>query len=335
MSEDIDKVQELLNNAKLGKITSINFIGSGYVSLAYKISSSDGDFIALLPKDDCIELPNYAYYFSILKTLEEINYKYSPKAVYLNPSQTLIVMTQAPGKSMDWVNDASEDKQKRAVETLIDALLDLRQAPFERCNYYYKRLSGKKLEINTMQKNVNHFMTEWFNMAKAGTPNPMLLKWIKPKVILCEEYARNSKPGRRIVLNHGDTSPGNVLLTSDLTLNLIDWDTSSFSQYPDSWDDYGIAYLFNHSFLFQKHRSFAISLVNKKCNIDISQLDKTIGKSQELIKLCDTMWAIMMNSRVAAGEIDGDSNKLLKIAQQRISEYEAMFTKNSFLTNIE
>lgn len=331
MIDGMGKIQELINDAKLGKINTIKLIGSGYASLAYKISSSDGDFVALVPKDDCIALPNYAYYFSVLKTLEEINYRYSPKAVYLNPNQTIIVMTQVPGKSMDWVNDASEDKQKQVVEALIDALLDLRQASFESCSNLYEQLSGKNLETNTMQNNVNHFMTEWFDMAQSGTPDAVLIEWIKPKVSLCEDYARNNKPGNNIVLNHGDTSPENVLVTCDLKLNLIDWDASSFSQYPNGWDDYGIAYLFNHSSLFKRHRSYAISLVSKKCDIEYIKLEKIIQKSQELIKLGDTMWAIMMNSRVAAGEIKGDPDRFLKIARQRISEYEIMFAQNSFL----
>jgi len=332
MNKDNSAVRELIRDANLGNISSIVLIGSGYASLAYKISASDGSFVALIPKEDCIATPNYAYYFSILKTLEEIDYKFAPKAVYINSVQSVIVMTKVPGKSMDWVNDASENKQKQVVELLIDALLELRMASFEKCSKRYNQLSGKRLETNTIQKGVNHFMTEWFNMAKAGKPDPKLIEWITPKVALCEEYARNSKSSKNIVLNHGDTSSGNVLLTSDLQLHLIDWDTSGFSQYPDGWDDYGIAYLFNHSALLQKHRSLAISLVSKKCKINQDELKETIQKSQELIKLGDTMWAIMMNSRVAAGEIDGDPNKFLKIANQRMYDYETMFAENSFLT---
>ena len=326
-----DSIQRLIKEASIGEVISVGLIGSGYASLAYEIITSDGNFVALVPKDDCIALPNYDYYYSILKTLEGINYKYSPKATYLNLDKTVIVMTKVPGKSMDWVNDSSVQTQERAVETLVDALLDLREASFKECSKLYEKLSGKKLEANTLQKGIGHFMTEWFAMAQAGKPDPKLIEWISPKVALCEEYARNSRPGNNIVLNHGDTSPGNVLLTDDLQLNLIDWDTSGFSQYPDGWDDYGIAYLFNHSTLFQKHRLLAISLVSEKCNINRDELEKTIKKSQELIKLGDTMWAIMMNSRVAAGEIDGDPDNFLKIANQRINDYETNFATNSFL----
>jgi len=43
------------------------------------------------------------------------------------------------------------------------------------------------------------------------------------------------------------------------------------------------------------------------------------------------MWAIMMNSRAKAGEINGRTDEFLQIANQRISEYEFMFADNSFL----
>lgn len=331
MNTQIGLIKKLIIGAPIGEINSINFLGSGYASSAYKISTLNGIYVALIPKPDCIESPNYIYYHSILKTLEEIDYRYAPKPIYVNLNQPVIVMTYVSGDSIDRVNNGSEKVQKQVIEMLINALLDLRQASFERCNETYQQLCGKELQTDTLQKSSDHYITQWFEMAKNGVPNQSLIEWIQPKVLLCEEYVHNSKPGDRIVLNHGDTSSCNILLTGDLNLNLIDWDTSSFYQYPDDWDDYGMGYLLNHLELFQKHRSFAISLLSEKCQTDIDKLEKIITKSQEFIKLGDIMWAIMMNSRVKAGEIDGSPDEFLQIANNRISEYEDMFASRSFL----
>jgi len=331
MNTQTNRIKEIIADAPIGVINSINLIGSGYASLAYKVLSSKGDFVALTPKLDCIEAPDYVYYFSILKTLEEINYEYAPKAIYVNSNQSAILMTYVSGLSMGQIKYDSVKSEKQIIITLVDAILDLRQASFERCGAIYKQLCGKELQTDTLQKSADHYITEWFEMAKNGIPDQSLINWIQPKVLLCEKYVSKSKPSDKIILNHEDVSAGNILLTSGLKLNLIDWDTSSFYQYPDDWDDYGLGYLFNHLDLFQKHRLFAISLVSKKCGIDVNKLEKTITKSQEFIKLCDIMWAIMMNSRVSAGEIGGNPNRFLEIAYERISDYELMFVNSSFL----
>jgi len=331
MNKQTNRIKELIADAPIGAIDSIDLIGSGYASLAFKVSSSKGDFIALTPKSDCIETPDYVYYFSILKTLEEINYKYAPIAIYVNLNQSVILMTYVSGLSMDQIKYDSVKSEKQIIKILIDAMLDLRQASSERCGVIYKKLCGKELKIDTLQKSADHYITEWFEMAKNGTPDQSLINWIQPKVLLCEKYVSKSKPGDKIILNHEDVSAGNILLTRDLKLNLIDWDTSSFYRYPNDWDDYGMGYLFNHLNLFQKHRSFVISLVGDRCGVDIVELEKVITKSQEFIKICDIMWAIMMNSRAKAGEINGRTDEFLQIANQRISEYEFMFADNSFL----
>lgn len=331
MNMQNDLIKELIINAPIGEINSIDFLGSGYASLAYKVSSLTGEFVVLTSKPDCVETPDYIYYYSILKTLEEVDYKYAPKPVYVNLNQSAIVMTYVPGQSISWIEDSSVEIQKQAIEKLIDALLDLRQVDYKRCDDIYKKLCGKELKIDTLQKSADHYVTKWFEVAKNGTPDQSLINWIQPKVLLCDEYISKSKPGGKIILNHEDVSAGNVLLTSDLMLNLIDWDTSCFYQYPSDWDDYGMGYLFNHLNLFQKNRSFVISLVSAKCGVDVVDLERLITKSQEFIKLCDIMWAIMMNSRVATGEINGDPDKFLQIANDRISDYEIMFAKRSFL----
>jgi len=331
MRAKIDQIKDLIIDAPIGKIHSINLIGSGYASLAYKVSSSNGDFVALIPKPDCIETPDYVYYFSILKTLEEIDYKYAPKAIYINLNQSVILMTYASGLPVDQIKYDSMKLEKQIIMILIDAILDLRQTSFERCGAIYKQLCGKELQTDTLKKSADHYITEWFEMAKNGTPNQSLINWIQPKVLLCEKYIDISITGNKIILNHEDISSGNVLITNDFRLNIIDWDTSSFYQYPDGWDDYGLGYLFNHLNLFQKHRSFVISMVGDRCGVDIVELEKVITKSQEFIKICDIMWAIMMNSRVAAGEIDGDQDDFLRIANERISNYEIDFRPNSFI----
>jgi aminoglycoside phosphotransferase (APT) family kinase protein len=331
MDNDKPQIKQLIDDAPIGNVTSIDLIGNGYASVAYKIISSNGEFIALAQKEDGIEPADYAYHFAILKALETIKYKFAPRAIYVDPRQTVIVMTPVPGEPIGWINTASEGQQKRVVNLLIEALLDLRSVSFTECAASYKALTGKDLKAKTIQDNVKHYMTDWFRLAQNGQPDPVLTKWVEPKVELCEEFAKHTEPSNRRVFVHGDTSEVNILLTRDLQLGLIDWDTSEFNQYPEGWDDFGVAYLMNHVPLFQKFRSLAISLLSERTHITVGELEKIILRQQENIKLGDIMWAYMMNARAAAGKIKDNPSKFMKIAQQRISDYESMFAKNSFL----
>jgi aminoglycoside phosphotransferase (APT) family kinase protein len=333
MSKDTTAIFKLINNAPIGSITSIDLVGNGYASTAYKVTSSEGIFIALTQKEDSIAAPDYAYYFAILKTLETINYEFAPRAVYLNPKQSIILMTTVPGEAISWINTASEDQQKKTVEILVKALLGLRAAPFSHCAKTYKQLSGKQLETTTIEKNIQHYMTDWFELAQTGQPDPTLTKWIKPKVAACEVFARHMKPSNRTVLVHGDTSEGNIFLSRDLRLHLIDWDGSSFDQFPDGWDDFGMAYLMNHVPLFQKFRPLVISLVSERCHVPTHELEAIIIRLQELIKLGDIQWAYMMHARASAGEIKSKPKEFfLSVARERINDYEKTFSANSFLS---
>jgi aminoglycoside phosphotransferase (APT) family kinase protein len=175
-------------------------------------------------------------------------------------------------------------------------------------------------------------MSDWFKLAQSGQPDPALTKWMQPKVAACEAFAARTKPGKLIVLNHGDSSEGNILLTPDLQLHLIDWD-ASFNHFPDGWDDFGIAYLMNHVPIFQKYRSFAISLVSERCHVSVAELEAVITRVQELIKLGDINWAYMMHARAVTGEIKSQPPQFfMDTAKQRINDYETMFADNSFLS---
>ena len=332
MGGETSAILELIDGASIGKITSIDLLGSGYASSAFRITSPDGEFVALTRKSDSIEPPDYAYYFAILKTLESIDYKFAPRAVYINPEQSVILMSAVPGQPFGWIKDAPEDRQKQAVQALIAALLDLRDAPFSLCEQTYNDLTGKKLEATTIEKNIQHYMTDWFELAQTGQPDQALTKWIKPKLAACQAFAKRSKPGQRVVLVHGDTSEGNIFLTRGLRLNLIDWDGSSFNQFPDGWDDFGMAYLMNHVPLFREFRPLVIGLISERCRVDSEELEKTITRTQELIKLGDIQWAYMMHARAVTGEIKSHPAEFfLATAKERISDYEKMFASNSFL----
>jgi aminoglycoside phosphotransferase (APT) family kinase protein len=332
MGSETSAILELIDGASIGKITSIDLLGSGYASSAFRITSPEGQFVALTRKSDSIEPPDYVYYFAILKTLESIDYKFAPRAVYINPAQSVILMTAVPGQPFGWINDAPEDRQKQAVQALITALLDLRNAPFSSCVRTYKDLTGKKLETTTIEKNIQHYMTDWFELAQTGQPDPALTEWVRPKVTACQAFAQRTRPGKHTVLIHGDTSEGNIFLTRDLQLNLIDWDGSSFNQFPDSWDDFGMAYLMNHVPLFQEFRPLVIGLVSERCRVASKELEKTITRTQELIKLGDIQWAYMMHSRAVMGEIKSKPAEFfLATAKERISDYEKMFAGNSSL----
>ncbi|GEM_PF-1807078 len=331
MSHDAQTIIQLLGDAPIGTITSVEPSGSGYASAAYKVVSDKGTFIALTQKSGSIAPPNYAYHFAILQTLESIKYPFAPKAIYIDPQESLILMSQVGGQPFMWVNDAPEDQQKQAVKTLVTALLDLRDASFSMCAEVYHKLSGKELETTTLQKNVQLYMTDWLKLAQTGQPDPELTSWVKPKVAACEAFAAQLKPGKQVVLGHGDTSEGNILLTDDLRLHLIDWDSSSFNQFPDGWDDFGVAYLMNHVPLFQKFRPLVTGLVSERCGLGVDELENRIFRQQENIKLGDIMWAYMMHARAQTGEIQGKPDKFMAIARARIDDYEKTFAANSFL----
>lgn len=328
---DSPGIKRLIDGAPIGVIKTIDLIGQGYASVAYKVVSTEGEFIALTQRKDCIEPSDYAYHFVILKALKAINYKFAPQAVYVNPEQTAIVITLIPGKPISWIYSASEAEQKQTADLLLEALIDLRRLEFEPCATEYKKLTGQTLKTVTLQSNIKHYMTDWFDIAQAGRPDPELTAWLKPKVRLCESFAQNSTPGQQKIFAHGDTSEINILLTSDLKLGLIDWDSSCFVQYPRGWDDFGIGYLMNHVPLFQKYRPQIIEAVSQRCNISARELEKATNRQQENIKLGDIMWAYMMHARSLGGEIKDDPAKFMTIARQRIKDYQKQFTNDSFL----
>lgn len=333
-NDDTARIKALISGAPIGSIASVEHVGSGYASAACKVVSESGDFIALSQKSDAIAPPDFAYHFAILKTLESIDYRFAPKAIYINDEQSVILMTPVPGEPIGWINAAPEDQQKKVVETPVTALLDLRSAPFSFCAKIYKELTGKELEAITINKNVQIYMTDWFKLAQSGQPDRTLTNWIQPKVTACEEHVKHTRPGKFKVLIHGDTSEGNIFLTRDLQLHLIDWDGSSFDQFPEDWDDYGVSYLMNHVPIFQKFHALVISLVSERCQVSADELRKTVIRVQELIKLGDIQWAYMMHARAATGEIKSKSKEFfLSAAQERIHDYEEMFTGNSFLTS--
>lgn len=334
MNKDYSTIRQLISGASLGVIRSVNHIGGGFASLAYKVKGSEGEFIVLTQKSDSIGAVHYDYNFAILKGLEEIQYRFSPRAVYVNPQHTAIVLTFVPGEPITWINtasDVSEEQEKRVVGDLVSALIDQRELSFLRCAELYKAISGKGLKATTIQKNVEKYLSSWFALAQTGRPDPEITKWIAPKVTNCEHFVRDLKPSTTKIFGHSDTSEPNILLTRDFKLNLIDWDGSGFNQFPDGWDDYGIGYLFNHVPLFQKYRSLVTSLVTERCRISLAELESALLRQQELITLGDIMWAYMMNARVAAGEIKGDPTEFLATAQERIAGYKKQFAQNSFL----
>jgi aminoglycoside phosphotransferase (APT) family kinase protein len=327
-------VRELIAGAPIGDSMSVTLLGQGFASWAHKVTSSEGEFVVLSQKSDGIEPANYAYHFAILKTLEAIDYHFAPRAVYVNPQQTAIVLTLVPGESITWINSASaitQEQGKQVVETLVTALLDLRMASFARCAEVYRHQSGKELETTTIQKNVTHYMTDWLRLAQAGRADPEITEWITPKVTACERFVRDLKPREAKILIHGDTSEPNILLTRELRLHLIDWDGSGFDQFPEGWDDFGMAYLFNHVPLFGTYRSLVTNLVTERCGITTAEFDDVVLRQRELIQLGDVMWAYMMNARVAAGEIGGEAASFLAIAQQRMDDYQQTFADTSFL----
>ncbi len=331
MSNDVASVRASLSDTPIGKISEVKLAGSGHTSNAYKVTCESGHYIALSQKGDAIGGTNYALQYAILKSLETTEYKYSPKAIYLNPDQSVILMSLIPGEPISWLNDGPEDQQKQVVEKLINAVIDIRKASYQQCADLYKEVSGKDLQPTTVQNNIQTYVVDWFKLAQDGKPNPELIEWMRPKVLACQEFSKRSVPGKNKFLVHGDSSEGNLFVTRNLQLSLIDWDTSRFNQYPDGWEDYCLGYLLNHVALIRKFKQHAVSIICEREGISRDQLEVAIHRCQELVKFGDIQWAIMMNSRVAAGEIAGDPDHYLQIARQRIAEYERDFADNSFL----
>lgn len=336
MSLSKQQLTDLLSGAPIGGIKSIKQIPGGHASLAYKVASSQGNFMALVRNSRGIGSGDvYTHQYAILKALEAADYGFSPRPVYLSSDHNLLLMSFEPGKNIGWLNTTGEDTQETAVKTLVTALLDLQDIPNEHYQKVYKRICGKELQPATAQKNIQTYIVDWFEQALNAHPNKELIEWMRPKVEACKKFAEQSKPSDVLIFTHGDTSEGNILVTDDLKLKLIDWESSGFYQYPEGWQDYCMAYIMNHVQLAQKHKSFAISLVCERLDISKNALEKAIARCQELVKFGDIQWAIMMNSRSAAGQIDGDSNEYLTIAQQRIAEYERDFASRSFLQDTD
>jgi aminoglycoside phosphotransferase len=311
------------------KNSQIRPLKAGYESQPYQITNEAGEFVALMQKRGGIGAADYAPAYAILKTLENRSYPFAPHPVYLNTDHSLIMMEFVSATSLK--NLSSVRGRQDLAKNLLTALLSLHDIPLESCQNEFATISNQSLKPVTARDDVAQYLVDWTSLARAGQPSRTHLEWFMPKVARAEAYFKNIPASGNSILSHSDTTEGNILLLPGDRPVLIDWEGAVFRNYPEGWYDYGISYLMTHVALFQEYRSYILRRTCDTTGISMDSLLAAMKRQLEFIKLCDISWAIMMHSRVAAGEINGDPKKFSAIAHKRIQDYKEQFENRSFL----
>lgn len=333
MSDD-PKVNAILQEAGLSGITAVNKNASGYASQSYLVNCDQGELVVLVPKIGGRDIPDYAYHHVALQQLAAIEYPYAPRPVHLADDRLGIIVTKVAGEPSTWLNDASTEQQQQAVRIVIDALLELNKVSFEVTSRAYKELTDQALNTVKIQDSVKKFQTDWLVLAQEkGQPDQEIRAWLEPKVRQCEKYVQHLPAGDKIIFVHGDTVAGNIFFTRDMQLAFIDWDSSAFDQYPDSHVTYNLSYILLQIPFFADNRDYAVSYLAQRAGIDVTELEARILESQEITQVCDITWAYMMHARAVTGDVEGDPEKFLKIAHERIDYYKKHFGESNLLKN--
>ncbi len=277
MLSDHSLVRRSIDAAFPDIASEITPLKAGYSSQPYKVTNELGDFIALAEKPEAIGTVTYSFCFAILTTLEKQKYPFAPRAIYINPERTVIIMTFAPGPSLKEFSD--RENTETTAKKLLIALLELQKIPFDDCLTEYKALETTTLNPVTIQDDIAHFLIGWGNLTASGQPDPVLQHWLSNKTAQTITTLQHTPPSGHLILNHDDTTEGNVFMPKNGTPILIDWAESRFQNYPLGWHDYGIGYLLNHVRLFQKHAPFILQYACEYMGRDMESKNQRIRRT--------------------------------------------------------
>jgi hypothetical protein len=304
------------------KETDIILLHGGYSSKAYKIDVGDNSHVLLVQKEGAVSSSNYGHTFAVLKLLDSVGYKHSPKAIWLHPEEKAIAITYFDGKASDKFDfNASSVDPKELSLRVIDAILDTLSIPMDKYENFCEKYDVKPLPVETVANHAERIGTNWFSIVEKSCPDKKIVEWLRPRIARSLSIARSldqNKPSLGIM----DPSNPNILINDGGDFMLIDWDSSLYNT---EGPEFYISYTTHLTDFMKPFKEEIIEHVAKRLGTSPNDLAKKVYEHQYYYQIFDVNWAAMMMAKVNAGETKGEIDEFKKIAEERIIAYEKAF----------
>jgi aminoglycoside phosphotransferase (APT) family kinase protein len=323
MRYNTDMLHETLDNLPIGTVQLLDELPAGNSSHATKITTDTGLFVALQPRSDQAEKPDYPYQHAVLTSLEQAGYPYAPRAVYADPE--LLVTTFAEGNVFETVAKESPEVQKQAMLTLAGALLTTRTVSVES---YKEACQAAQVSprFSSPQRDFQTFALDRFQEAQRYVPAHPVASWLEPRIAACQRLFPEAPENTNDtgMLSHGDPNQHNILIADGHKLTLIDWEHARFIQHLPEWADFDLGYLFIHTPLTRPFRDDMVRHVAAQAAVPVPILETAIRNHTQVTRLGDVIWAYMKYAQTAATHVD-KAGTYLKLAAERMALYDAEF----------
>jgi len=300
------------------KESDITLLQGGFSSQAYKIDTDDNSYVLLQQRDGAVSNSKYGHTFVVLKLLESLGYKYSPKPIWVHPEEKAIIISYFDGVASDKFdfNKHSVDQKELSI-LVIDAVLNTASVPYSDYINLCEKLNFEPHLIQTAVDNAKRNGTEWFEIIEKHCPDKGIVEWIRPRSAQSVRTA-NSLPQNEPLLRITDPSSPNILIKNNGDFMLIDWDSSSFNTFGP---EFYIGYTTHLTDFMEPFKKEITEHVARQMNVPFHVLNERVYDHRYYYEVFDISWAAMMMARVSAGEIKGDINVFKKIAEERIANY--------------
>lgn len=301
---------------------NITPLSGGFSSSAYKISLPHDTFVLLIARPGGVSMPNYGHTFVVLSLLQKHKYAYAPQPLWLEEKHTALAIRHFDGMSSDTFDFSLAGIDPLRVSlAVIDALLDTAAIKFDEYSEMAQRIGVVPLAIETASMGAKLYGTQWFEIVKANCPDSHLVQWLRPRVERSMEMAHTFDM-REPMFVHGDPSNPNILIGTDGSFLLIDWDSARFKT---TWAEYLIAYTTNLTDFMKPYRSEIIAHVASRNGVSVPELTQQVEDTRRFSEVFDVNWAAMMMAKVHCGEVGGDIDHFRSIALERIHKYDQAF----------
>lgn len=317
-----DRIKQLVNDLSLGSFKSYSWLGSGYVSHAYEIQTSDGVYVLLEKRGGVEGNVDYRYYYCVLKCLAKYDYKNAPRPIHVSPDGQTIIMTKSSGKELSKLNNLSPDDKEKVAKNLAAALVDL--ARIQESDFK-EALSEFNLSENPRTNDEQawqKYTLSIFNEYKHQATNKEVRDWLEDQINNFTPYKNKSESAFFI---HGDPNGNNILVDDKLFVTLIDWSSAQFYVSDEGKQDYSLAYAINHNPLMHEMQQTVIGYVANKKGLDVKGFEELINYERKIIKIADIVWAFMMEIKALNNKAPDKPEVYRKVLKQRIKEYKQDF----------
>lgn len=318
-----EKIKQLVAEANIGNLISHSNLSSGFDSEAHSIKTNQGDFVLLETKKLEDQKTPYKEYYAVLKCLQKNNYQQAPKPIHISLDGRSMIITKVEGKEVSKLGRLSNDEKLTISKNLTDQLVELEKITYQDLSQEFTKQDLEKPPIFTEQIDWQTYVLDTFYPYKNEAPADSHVKWIEEQIPTITIF--DDSNWSDLQLHHCDTTAVNILVNDDLEVTLIDWGSASFYKSAKNYDDYGLAYTFNHASMFKELKEQIIEYLAAKKDLDPEMLTNFINSKQQSIKLADINWAFMMYTKANQGKTTDTPELFKKILDQRVAEYKATY----------